>query len=159
MASGVSLVILAAGKGTRMKSALPKVLHPLCGRPMIGWVLQAAAWVDPDRVVLVVGHGADEVETEARKEALRLGLKLEVVVQEEQKGTGHAVQVAAPALGPDPGIVLVVAGDMPLIRGESLEDLVIAQRDGRTRHDRVDRLTSITLMATGQASCVMKRGR
>ncbi|MFT4647936.1 MAG: bifunctional UDP-N-acetylglucosamine pyrophosphorylase/glucosamine-1-phosphate N-acetyltransferase [Planctomycetota bacterium] len=130
MASGVSLVILAAGKGTRMKSALPKVLHPLCGRSMLGWVMQSALAVDPDRVVIVVGHGAEAVQAEAEKEAQELGLRgLEIVVQEEQKGTGHAVQVAAPALGPDPDIVLVLAGDMPLIRGDSIEELVRAQKE------------------------------
>ncbi len=130
MASGVSLVILAAGKGTRMKSALPKVLHPLCGRSMLGWVMQSALDVDPDKVVIVVGHGAEKVQAEAEKEAAELGLRgLEIVVQEQQNGTGHAVQVAAPALGDAPEIVLVLAGDMPLIRGESLVELVRAQKE------------------------------
>ncbi len=130
MASGVSLVILAAGKGTRMKSDLPKVLHPLCGRSMLGWVLQSASEVDPDHVVLVVGHGGDQVREAAEAEAKDLGLRdLRVVVQTEQKGTGHAMQVAAEALSDDPGIVLALYGDMPLIRGESLQDLVIAQRE------------------------------
>ncbi|MCP3881715.1 MAG: NTP transferase domain-containing protein, partial [Sulfitobacter sp.] len=78
-----------------MKSALPKVLHPLCGRSMMGWVMQSALDVDPDKVVIVVGHGAEKVQAEAEKEAAELGLRgLEIVVQEQQNGTGHAVQMA-----------------------------------------------------------------
>ena len=124
------MVILAAGKGTRMRSAKPKVLHKVCGRSMLGWVLDAAAQVDPDRVVVVVGHGAEEVEAVARAEAEELEIEnLACVLQEEQKGTGHAMQVAATELGDDPGIVLALYGDMPLITAESLDDLIIAQRE------------------------------
>lgn len=130
MSSPVSVVILAAGKGTRMKSAKPKVLHPLCGRPMLEWVLDQATGLDPQKIVLVVGHQAGEVE-EAAREALKGSAfenRLQTVVQEPQLGTGHAVSMATPALGPDPGTVMVLYGDMPLLRTETLEEL-LAQRD------------------------------
>lgn len=125
MASDVSVVILAAGKGTRMKSPLPKVLHPLCGRPMIAWVIEQALGLDPERLVLVVGDGAEAVERAGREAAG--SQELVVVVQEPQLGTGHALQVALPALGPEPGRVVVLYGDMPLLRPESLRALMEAQ--------------------------------
>lgn len=113
-----------------MKSPLPKVLHKICGRTLLGWVLDSASQVDPDRIVLVVGYGADQVREEAEREAQELGIEdLRVVVQEEQKGTGHAMQIAAAALDEDPGIVLALYGDMPLITAESLDDLIIAQQE------------------------------
>lgn len=126
MTSGTTVVILAAGKGTRMKSERPKVLHELCGRPMIGWVLDAAATLDPDRIVVVVGHRAGDVEAACRAELP--GAELEFVVQEPQLGTGHALQVAAPAIGGTERVV-VTYGDMPLLTGDSLAELVEAQRD------------------------------
>lgn len=125
MASGTTVVILAAGKGTRMRSRRPKVLHPLCGRPLVAWVVEQALSLSADRVVLVVGHGADEVGVAAQDAAG--DTPLEVVVQEPQLGTGHAVQVTASVLG-DPERVVVLYGDMPLLRGESLAELVEAQR-------------------------------
>ena len=124
MTSGTTVVILAAGKGTRMKSDRPKALHELCGRPMIGWVLDAAAGLNPDRIVVVVGHGAADVEAAARKELPNHDLAF--VVQEPQLGTGHALQVAAPAIGGTERVV-VTYGDMPLLTAESLERLVEAQ--------------------------------
>lgn len=126
--SGTTVVVLAAGKGTRMKSDRPKVLHALCGRSMLGWVLEAVLGVDPVRVVLVVGHGAADVEREARKELAALGREasLRVVLQEPQLGTGHALQMASAQLG-DVARVVVTYGDMPLLRAESLTGLVAAQ--------------------------------
>lgn len=125
MASGTTVVILAAGKGTRMRSRRPKVLHPLCGRPLVAWVVEQALSLSADRVVLVAGHGADEVGPAAQEAAG--DTPLEVVIQEPQLGTGHAVQVAAPAIG-DPERVVVLYGDMPLLRAESLAELVEAQK-------------------------------
>ena len=125
MASGTTVVILAAGKGTRMRSRRPKVLHPLCGRPLVAWVVEQALSLDADRVVLVVGHGAEEVGPAAQEAAGQT--PLEVVVQEPQLGTGHAVQVTTSVLG-EPERVVVLYGDMPLLRGESLAELVEAQR-------------------------------
>lgn len=120
-----SVVILAAGLGKRMRSARPKVLHPLCGRSMLEWVLDQALALEPQRVILVVGHGADAV-----KQALAghpAAAKLQFVTQEPQLGTGHALQCCLPALGADPGRTVVLYGDMPLLRGESVRALVAAQ--------------------------------
>ena len=126
--SGTTVVVLAAGKGTRMKSERPKVLHALCGRSMLGWVLESVAGLAPSRIVLVVGHGAADVEREARAELAALGKEalLRVVLQQPQLGTGHALQVASHELG-DATRVVVTYGDMPLLRTESLADLVAAQ--------------------------------
>jgi len=97
------------------KSALPKVLHPLCGRSMLGWVIEQALGLEPERIVLVVGHGADEVAQHGRK--LAGDVPFEVRVQEPQLGTGHALQVAADAIPSDAQRVVVLYGDMPLLRG------------------------------------------
>lgn len=110
------LVILAAGKGTRMKSKRAKVLHPLIDKPMIDYVLEAGQDLADGRPLLVVGH-----QKEAIKEAL--GDRVDYVWQKEQKGTGHALMVAVQALG-DVDRVLVVCGDTPLVRKASLEALV-----------------------------------
>lgn len=112
-----------------MKSALPKVLHEVCGRSLLDWVLDQALALDPERIVIVVGHGADRVR--ARVEAGPAAGRVSFVVQAEQKGTGHALQVAAPALGADPGTVVVLYGDMPALRPSSLRVLVeTAQENG-----------------------------
>lgn len=140
MSSGTTVVILAAGKGTRMKSELPKTLHELCGRPMLAWVLDAAAGLDPERIVVVVGHGAAEVEAAAR-EALP-DRELAFVLQEPQNGTGHALQVAAPAIGGCERVV-VTYGDMPLLTTESMERLVEAQK-GRSDSDAFDSVSILT---------------
>lgn len=105
-----------------MRSAKPKVLHPLCGRPMLAWVLDEVRAIRPSRIVLVVGHGADEVEACAR--AAAPDLELSIVVQEPQLGTGHAVQIAAEALGDARGPVIVTYGDMPLLMHASFEALL-----------------------------------
>jgi len=119
------VVILAAGKGTRMRSSRPKVLQPLCGRAMIEWVLDQALAQEPSRIVLVVGHGADEVERLAR--AAAGDVPLECVVQEPQLGTGHALHVAAPALDPGTDCVVVQYGDMPLLSAASFARLLDAR--------------------------------
>ena len=113
-------MILAAGEGTRMKSRMPKVLHPLCGRSMLGHALAAAGELDPDRLVVVVGHSRDQVRAEATRQAP----EARIVVQEEQLGTGHAVRMVTEALGVISGTVLVTYGDMPLLRGQTLRELV-----------------------------------
>lgn len=113
-------LILAAGRGTRMRSALPKVLHPLCGRPMLGWVLNAAqgAGLTP---VVVVGHEAERVRA-----ALPPGTPSPL--QAETLGTGHAVLCAAGAL-PREGVIVVLAGDTPLLRAETLRRLLSGHGD------------------------------
>jgi len=119
-------VVLAAGKGTRMKSDLPKVLHAIAGRPMIHYPVRAALEAGATRVVVVVGHGRELVETYLRK---AFGDQIEIAVQAEQKGTGHALQMAMPALAkePDDGYVLVTAGDTPLLAARHLRPLLEAQ--------------------------------
>jgi bifunctional UDP-N-acetylglucosamine pyrophosphorylase/glucosamine-1-phosphate N-acetyltransferase len=121
MVQAGTVVILAAGAGTRFLSSAPKVCQPLCGRAMIGWILDQARALDPERIVLVIGHGAEKVraavEAEGREERLRF------VVQAERRGTGHAVQQALPELSRrDP--VVVLYGDMPLLSETSLALLV-----------------------------------
>ena len=113
------IVILAAGKGTRMKSAVPKVLHPAGGLPLIEHVLRAADSLDPVTTVLVVGHLADRVQTALEK---RPGLRF--ALQEPQLGTGHALLQAEPHLAGASGTVVLLSGDVPLLRPETLAQLV-----------------------------------
>lgn len=112
-------VVLAAGKGTRMKSELPKVLIPICGRPMIDYVLDSLEAVGFDRVAVVVGYRADDV-----KQALSARKNVSFVLQEQQNGTGHAVMMAGPVLAEHDGPAAVVTGDAPLLQAESLEKLL-----------------------------------
>ena len=111
-----TVIVLAAGQGTRMKSRRAKVLHELCGVPMLGHVLRSARALDPARLLVVVGKDAEQVEAQFAGEA-------EFVLQAEQKGTGHAVLVAQPALGEVSGDVLVLYGDTPLLSASTLEKM------------------------------------
>jgi bifunctional UDP-N-acetylglucosamine pyrophosphorylase / glucosamine-1-phosphate N-acetyltransferase len=115
----LSIVIMAAGKGTRMKSALPKVLHRLAHQSLLHHVLQACAGLNADRTVVITGHGAERVEAACANRGLRF------VRQEPQLGTGHAIQQTVPALG-DAGTTLVLNGDVPLIRTETAAALAAA---------------------------------
>jgi len=117
--SGTVAVVLAAGKGTRMKSPLPKVLHEACGRPMIEFVLDAARSAGASRLIVVVGYEAELVE-----DTLKRHDDVEFALQAEQHGTGHAVMMCADQLAEHDGTVLVLAGDTPLLRGESLLGLL-----------------------------------
>ncbi len=110
-------VVLAAGKGTRMKSDRPKVLHEIGGRPLLGRVLDAVRQARIDRTVVVVGHQADRVETRFAADDLVF------VIQEPQLGTGHAVQVAVPSLDPG-GYTVILAGDVPLLRATTVRRLI-----------------------------------
>lgn len=114
--SNIFAIILAAGQGTRMKSKLYKVLHPVCGKPMVEHVIDHIGSLEVERVVTVVGHGAELVKE-------TLGDKSEYVLQAEQLGTAHAVQQAEPILGSLEGTTLVVCGDTPLIRPETMQAL------------------------------------
>ncbi|NUB43483.1 bifunctional UDP-N-acetylglucosamine diphosphorylase/glucosamine-1-phosphate N-acetyltransferase GlmU [Fertoebacter nigrum] len=129
VSSPVSLIVLAAGQGSRMNSDLPKVLHPLGAAPLLHHAMQAGRALDPGRVVVVAGHGADAV----RAAVLAYDDTAEVVVQAEQLGTAHAVAQAAPLLANTPGDAVVLYGDTPFIRHETLD----AMRAARTRHDVV----------------------
>src|SRR5262245_31779465 len=119
--SDTHVVVLAAGKGTRMKSALPKVLHRIAGVPMIEYVLDAARALDPASVTVVVGHGADAVR---RSLAHRSGLTF--VVQEPQLGTAHALLCAERALSGATGTVVLLSGDVPWLSPRTLQQLVSA---------------------------------
>lgn len=109
-------VILAAGQGTRMKSKLYKVLHPVCGKPMVQHVVSQISKLHIDDIVAVIGHGAELVKAE-------LGDQCQYVLQEEQLGTAHAVMQAKDILQDKEGVTLVVCGDTPLIRAETMESL------------------------------------
>ncbi len=117
----VTAVILAAGQGTRMKSDLPKVLHPICGQPMIVHSLAAARAASTEEPVVVIGHGAEAVRE-------FLGGSARCVIQDPQLGTGHAVQQAEVELKGKPGLLLVTYADMPLLREGTLRRLVEAQK-------------------------------
>jgi bifunctional UDP-N-acetylglucosamine pyrophosphorylase/glucosamine-1-phosphate N-acetyltransferase len=119
----VAIVILAAGKGTRLKSSLAKVLHRAGGRPLVEQVLRVCAPLKAKKTVAVVGHQAEQVT------AIIEPFGAEAVLQEPQRGTGHAMQVARRALG-KAKILLVLPGDAPLIRAETLRAMIAAHRDG-----------------------------
>lgn len=137
-------VVLAAGKSTRMKSALPKVLHEVCGRPMIDYVLDAARAAGVARMVVIVGHEADRV-----KRALAGSPGVEFALQAEQKGTGHAVMMCRENLAAHDGPVLVLTGDAPLMRPESFRALL----------DDYDRLQAACIIGTAETGNNFGLGR
>jgi len=120
----VTAVLLAAGQGTRMKSNLPKVLHPVAGKPMIWHALQAISQSTTEKPIVIVGHGADEVTK-------YLGNSAQPVLQEPQLGTGHAVMQAESLLKGNTDLVVVCYSDMPLLRGETLQKLVETQKNNK----------------------------
>lgn len=122
----LNIIILAAGLGKRMQSDLPKVLHPIAGKPMLAHVLGSARALSPDRVVIVTGHGADRVQ------AAFAGQDLCFALQQPQLGTGHAVMQALPQLleGGADDVSLVLYGDVPLVRAQTLRALLQARGDG-----------------------------
>jgi bifunctional UDP-N-acetylglucosamine pyrophosphorylase/glucosamine-1-phosphate N-acetyltransferase len=127
-ATGWSVVVLAAGQGTRMKSTLPKVLHEVCGRSLLDRVLDRALELAPaERTVVVVGHGADRVREAVRPRGVR------TVVQQPQLGTGDALRVGltAKSVANDDGVI-VLSGDVPLLRSESIRAVCDAVDDGAT---------------------------
>lgn len=123
------LIILAAGKGTRMNSEKPKVLHPIAGEPMLVHAMASGAALAPECTVIVAGHGAAQVETAA----LEYDPDVTVVTQDEQLGTAHAVAQARKALDGFDGTALVLYGDTPFVQAETLEKM----QDALTRHDLV----------------------
>ncbi len=136
MTRELTVIVLAAGGGTRMKSKTMKVLHPVAGRSMIGHVLGAVRAVEPHRVIAVVGHGRDTVGPHILEQAPDVVL----AVQEDQRGTGHAVRVAMDAVVSDggtvTGTVIVAYGDTPLLQGESLKAFA-------AEHEAAERAVSI----------------
>lgn len=120
----INVIILAAGKGTRMKSALPKVLQPLAQRPLLGHVLNTAKQLQASNIITIYGHGGEQVKATFANETIAW------VEQAEQLGTGHAVQMTLPVL-PKDGISLILSGDVPLVQAKTLQKLVdISQETG-----------------------------
>jgi len=115
-------VVLAAGQGKRMKSKLYKVLHPVCGKPMVGHIVDMLERVQNDRILVVVGHGADAVKA-------YLGDRVDYVLQEQQLGTGHAVLQARDLIAEENGTTIVINGDMPLVRDETLMRMLGLHRE------------------------------
>ena len=118
----LAVIIMAAGKGTRMQSELPKVLHPANGHPLIEYVLDTALLLDPETIVLIVGHQAELV-----KKAVA-GYRVTTALQEPQLGTGHAIMQAEAHLGNFEGEVLILSGDAPLVKASTLKKLIAFHR-------------------------------
>ena len=115
---GLEIIILAAGKGTRMNSELPKVLHKVAGQAMLSHVIETAQQLSPDAIHVVVGHGSEQVKETIQNDAVTWCL------QEQQLGTGHAVQQALPNIKNDQQDVLILYGDVPLLKTETLQILI-----------------------------------
>ena len=128
-------VVLAAGKGTRMRSATPKVLHRAAGRPLLAWVLAAAREAGCERILAVVGHGAEEIRAAFAGDDDRAGMDggngiVSWVLQAEQRGTGHALAQVESELAGEPALLLVLSGDVPLLTAETLRELVARVEEG-----------------------------
>ncbi|WP_405083287.1 bifunctional UDP-N-acetylglucosamine diphosphorylase/glucosamine-1-phosphate N-acetyltransferase GlmU [Paenibacillus chitinolyticus] len=115
-------IVLAAGQGKRMKSKLYKVLHSVCGKPMVGHVLDTLEHIQTEKTIVIVGHGAEAVKG-------YLGDRAEYALQEQQLGTGHAVLQAKDVIGAEDGVTFVVCGDTPLVRPETLEKMLRLHRE------------------------------
>lgn len=142
-----AVIVLAAGSGTRMKSAVPKMLHPVCGRTMLGHALHASAGIRPDSVIVVVGHQRDTVSAAVDELATELGVPVSTAVQEQQNGTGDAVAAGLAGLPDDfAGTVLVTTSDVPLLDSDTLGEVV-------SRHEMHPRaaVTVLTSTATDPA--------
>jgi bifunctional UDP-N-acetylglucosamine pyrophosphorylase / glucosamine-1-phosphate N-acetyltransferase len=122
----LTAIILAAGKSTRMKSSRPKPLMEVCGKPMLGWILDACSAAEVTRALVVVGYGKEEIIGQFAKDR-----RIHFVEQAEQLGTGHAVRMCEPLLKEHGGDVFILAGDVPLIRAEILTTLLRAHRQDR----------------------------
>nr|WGD62804.1 bifunctional UDP-N-acetylglucosamine diphosphorylase/glucosamine-1-phosphate N-acetyltransferase GlmU [Bacillus subtilis] len=132
-------VVLAAGQGTRIKSKLYKVLHPVCGKPMVEHVVDEALKLSLSKLVTIVGHGAEEVKK-------RLGDKSEYALQAEQLGTAHAVKQAQPFLADEKGVTIVICGDTPLLTAETMEQML---KEHTQREAKATILTAVAEDPTG----------
>lgn len=142
-----SVIILAAGKGTRMRSQLPKVLQPLAGRPLLGHVIDTAKQLHAEHIITIYGHGGEQVQQHFNHE------QIQWVEQAEQLGTGHAVQMTLPVL-PQDGISLILSGDVPCITPATLQKLLDASRGTGIG------LVTLTLEdATGYGRIVRENGK
>ena len=152
--ASISAIVLAAGAGTRMRSTLPKPLHPICGRPMLLHVVHSLAGVHPDRTVIVVGHGADTVRSTVRSQAPEWA-NATFAVQENQHGTGDATVAGLTAIDRadlhDSSTIVVMAGDTPLIAADTITELVTTHRDNASA---ATVLTSVLQDPTGYGRIV-----
>ncbi len=146
-----AVIILAAGKGTRMKSALPKVLHPICGRPMLDHVLAAARELNPAQLIVVVGHRSDEVMQHLAEHAP----DARAVVQQHRGGTGHAVRIVVEEVDLGQGTVVVTYGDAPVLRGATLAKLV---REHTVRRASATALTTVMDNPAGYGRIIRDAG-
>ncbi|WP_367132507.1 bifunctional UDP-N-acetylglucosamine diphosphorylase/glucosamine-1-phosphate N-acetyltransferase GlmU [Saccharothrix sp. HUAS TT1] len=154
----VSTIVLAAGEGTRMRSATPKVLHGIAGRSLVEHAVRAAAGTEPDHLAVVVGHGRAAVADHLDSLSAALDRKVTVAVQEEQKGTGHAVGCGLAALAEVPGVpadlggtVVVTYGDVPLLDADTLRGLLVEHGE---RGNAVTVLTAVVDDPTGYGRIV-----
>ncbi|MET3358402.1 bifunctional UDP-N-acetylglucosamine diphosphorylase/glucosamine-1-phosphate N-acetyltransferase GlmU [Leuconostoc citreum] len=144
MSDEVNVLVLAAGHGSRMKSRVPKVLHHVAGQTMIDWVLDAVAPLTPNRPITVIGVGAESVQT-------HVGERSDFVLQAQQLGTGHAVQQAQDKLLASHGVTLIMSGDTPMFRAETLSEFIAAHRQS---NNAVTVLTAVTQEPTGYGRIV-----
>ena len=142
-----TVIILAAGKGTRMRSSLPKVLQPLAGRPLLGHVIDTAKKLNADNIITIYGHGGEQVQ------AAFTAQKIKWVEQSEQLGTGHAVQMTLPVL-PQDGVSLILSGDVPCINPFTLQKLLDA-----TAETGIGLVTLTLPDANGYGRIVRKNGQ
>lgn len=142
-----TVIILAAGKGTRMRSSLPKVLQPLAGRPLLGHVIDTAKKLNADNIITIYGHGGEQVQ------AAFTAQKIKWVEQSEQLGTGHAVQMTLPVL-PQDGVSLILSGDVPCINPLTLQKLLDA-----TAETGIGLVTLTLPDANGYGRIVRKNGQ
>ena len=119
MDNNLNIIILAAGKGTRMASSMPKVLHKLSGKTLLQRVIDTCKELNPDKIFIIVGHKSEEVEDSVSKNN-----NVNFIVQNPQKGTGHAVQVLSNQVENHDGKLIVLNGDVPLIKAETLKKLI-----------------------------------
>lgn len=147
----INAVILAAGEGTRMKSAHPKVMHQLLDKPLVWWSVRAAREAGCERIIIVVGNGAQEV-----RDYFAADTDVEFVEQTERLGTGHAVRVVKDAIGGFQGPVVVLAGDTPLVRAETLRELIATNRAG---HNACTVLSMTPPDPTGYGRLIIENGQ
>ena len=141
-----TVIILAAGKGTRMRSQLPKVLQPLAGRPLLGHVVATAKQLNAGNIITIYGHGGDQVQ------AAFADQEIQWVEQAQQLGTGHAVQMTLPVL-PQQGTALILSGDVPCITTQTLQKLLDA-----TKETGIGLVTLTLADATGYGRIVRQDG-
>lgn len=147
-------LVLAAGKGTRMHSARPKVLHEIFGKPLLGYVLDTLAQLGVNAPAVVIGSGADQVRSYLKER--KSGKKIPVVLQREQKGTGHAVEMSRPALGKYKGDILIWPGDMPLLTKETLKSFFEEHKKAKAD---VSVLSAVQPDPKGYGRILKERGR